>query len=343
MPRKEQVAAALRYLSDKADLKRRYERLTSLDQPQDADALDMALEMGGSMVPGVGQALAARDFERARRADDEAGMAMAAASAVPVGKLVGALKQYDPTMQKIFIGKSAKTWDAAAATRAEEMEVAGADPETIWRETGTFRSPDGQLRQEISDKEMRLKNESKFFALKEGKERKLPFVISHEKLTESYPEAKRTIVFRGQDYEGGSASPGPFPEYITFGKGMGKSETKDTVVHELQHLVQNTEKFAPGSHRLPDLPVPENIQKQYDRLEQQWEKLPPGEKRSALVEEAFALVRPFSGYERYARAMGEAEARAAAARRTLSEKQRRQKFPLESYDVPIHELWDQRK
>jgi len=101
MPRKEQVAAALRYLGDKADLKRRYERLTSLDQPQDTDAIDMALEMGGSLVPGVGQALAARDFERARRADDPAGMAMAAASAVPVGRLIGALKGFDPAMREI--------------------------------------------------------------------------------------------------------------------------------------------------------------------------------------------------------------------------------------------------
>jgi hypothetical protein len=99
--RREQVAAALQYLGDKVDLKRRYERMVSLDQPQDADAVDMALEMGGNLVPGVGQALAARDFERARRADDETGMAIAAASAVPIGKLVGALKQYDPTMLKM--------------------------------------------------------------------------------------------------------------------------------------------------------------------------------------------------------------------------------------------------
>ena len=85
--KREQVAAALKYLGDKADVKRRYERLTSLDQPMDADAIDMALEMGGSFVPGVGQALAARDFERARRAGDELGMATAASSALPFGRL----------------------------------------------------------------------------------------------------------------------------------------------------------------------------------------------------------------------------------------------------------------
>lgn len=51
----------------------------------------------------------------------------------------------------IFIGENARTWDAAAAKRAEEMEASGIDPETIWRETGTFRAPDNRLRQEISD------------------------------------------------------------------------------------------------------------------------------------------------------------------------------------------------
>ena len=99
--RREQVAAALQYFGDKANLRRRYERMTSLDQPQDADAVDMALEMGGSFVPGVGPALAARDFERARRADDKAGMAMAGASALPFGRLAGALKGYDPAIKKI--------------------------------------------------------------------------------------------------------------------------------------------------------------------------------------------------------------------------------------------------
>ena len=98
--RREQVAAALRYLQDKADLRGRLQRATSLD-PQEQDLADIAVETGASLVPGVGPALAARDFERARRADDPVGMGMAAASAVPGGKLAGLLKRYDPTMSKI--------------------------------------------------------------------------------------------------------------------------------------------------------------------------------------------------------------------------------------------------
>ena len=94
---RKRLAAALAYVDEKA------KRLMSLDQPKESDAVDMALEMGGSFIPGVGQALAARDFERARRAGDEAGMGMAAASALPVGRLIGALKGFDPVMREIDV------------------------------------------------------------------------------------------------------------------------------------------------------------------------------------------------------------------------------------------------
>ena len=113
--RREQVAAALKYLGDKADLRGRFERATSLD-PQEQDLADIAVETGASLVPGVGPALAARDFERARRADDEAGMAMAAASAVPGGKLASLLKRYDPTMAQIA------EYDIRFDPRVEEQE-----------------------------------------------------------------------------------------------------------------------------------------------------------------------------------------------------------------------------
>jgi len=52
----------------------------------------MAAEMALGFVPGVGQAMAARDIERARRDNDPIGMGMAATSFVPFGKLIGALR-----------------------------------------------------------------------------------------------------------------------------------------------------------------------------------------------------------------------------------------------------------
>ncbi len=67
-------------------------RFTSLDAPQNPTFAEMAADTGASFVPGVGQLLAARDIERARRADDPAGMAMAASNFFPVDRLIGALR-----------------------------------------------------------------------------------------------------------------------------------------------------------------------------------------------------------------------------------------------------------
>jgi len=100
--RRENVAAALKYLQDKANLRQRFERATSLD-PQEQDMADIAVETAASFVPGVGQALAARDVERARRANDPAGMAMAAAGAIPGGKLAKLLKGFDPTRLELDV------------------------------------------------------------------------------------------------------------------------------------------------------------------------------------------------------------------------------------------------
>ena len=91
--RRENVAAALRYLQDKADLRGRFERLTSLDQPKDADAADVAVDIAAGFTP-LQYPQAARDFERARRESDPLGMGLAMATAIPVaGGAVRAAKR----------------------------------------------------------------------------------------------------------------------------------------------------------------------------------------------------------------------------------------------------------
>lgn len=69
--------------------KRTAQSLLSLDPQEDVPASQQALEMALGFVPGVGQAMALRDIERARRAEDPAAAAMAAASFIPFGRLLG--------------------------------------------------------------------------------------------------------------------------------------------------------------------------------------------------------------------------------------------------------------
>jgi hypothetical protein len=52
----------------------------------------------------------------------------------------------------MFIGPSSKMFNKDMALKASQMAKKGATPQEIWQTTGTVKGPDGQWRQEISDK-----------------------------------------------------------------------------------------------------------------------------------------------------------------------------------------------
>jgi len=85
-PRRQNAQENLQALKDVA------ERTVSLDPQPDANLADTAVDIVGGFIPGVSQALAARDIERARRDDDKLGMALAASSFIPFGKAYNAAK-----------------------------------------------------------------------------------------------------------------------------------------------------------------------------------------------------------------------------------------------------------
>ncbi|MGA0335148.1 MAG: hypothetical protein ACO3LD_02745 [Luminiphilus sp.] len=62
-----------------------------------------AFEMLASFIPGVSQALAVRDIERARRAGDPAAAAMAATEFLPFGRLAGMMRRPGPIMSEIDV------------------------------------------------------------------------------------------------------------------------------------------------------------------------------------------------------------------------------------------------
>ena len=55
------------------------------------------------------------------------------------------------SQSKIFIGAESALWDKNRAFQASKMLSKGVSPEEVWQKTGTFKSPDGLLRQEIDD------------------------------------------------------------------------------------------------------------------------------------------------------------------------------------------------
>ena len=217
----------------------------------------------------------------------------------------------------IFIGPKAKIWDSKSNKLAKEMEKDGLSPQEIWSETGNWKAPDGNWKQEITDKYAEFRTNfdasiaSKVNNYKGGLEGELGGMYRNPELYSAYPELlsnTRLTVTKLPDWLPESANTAQYQR--TFG-GKNKIESRNkteegalgSTTHELQHAVQNQEGWQSGG-----------------------------------TEMMFRDLPDLSAFEQYRRMASEAEARAAASRRTLTPEQRRAIFPEESYDLPLGQL-----
>jgi len=111
----------------------------------------------GAAMQGVDRAAARLTADQAARAAANAGQAVKkAATSDDMAYAIENLAQkagFGP--KQIMMGPMSKTWRKADADLAVKMEGEGRSANDIWRKTGTFRAPDGRLRQEIPDIDMR--------------------------------------------------------------------------------------------------------------------------------------------------------------------------------------------
>jgi hypothetical protein len=333
--------------------------------------------------------------------------------AAMMGERGGLLGAITPQPKQIFIGENAKTWNKTAADQAVQMEKAGAKPEDIWSSTGTFRSPDGKLRQEISDDSAvarydsppdRIAKEIDLTAqLSYGKpyqdldratknkvqkevndfQSSLNQNLTYENLYRAYPDlakiestAEFSNIPRGR-YEQTKVSnigAGNIPvnerivgERIT-SQAPTEEELKSVLLHEAQHIIQNKENFARGgsaeffkandifsTEALEDAAIIDKLMRgaNLNQLEakQRFERLfnrnPEAGAFAALERvgtgktlDAAALSSKGASdpYKAYRNLAGEVEARAVQSRMNMTPSERLQKFPLESYDVPVRSL-----
>ncbi len=215
-----------------------------------------------------------------------------------------------------FIGKGAKTWQAAEHARAQQMAAEGVDPRTIWKETGNWRGPDGHWRQEIPDNKakLRLDFESmpryKDTYLNKQVDMPIGGVLDHPDLYRAYPEMLRKIrvseIQKQPDWIPDSLTSGGYresyhqnnPAKIDVRAKTGEN-AKSMLMHEIQHDIQQAR-------------------------EMDWAR--GGNESSS------------GGFDAYRNLAGEAEARATQSRMNLTPEQRRALFPEDSYDVPIDKL-----
>jgi hypothetical protein len=108
-------------------------------------------------MQGVDRAAARLTAEQAKKAAANAGQAVKkAATSDDMAYAIENLAQkagFGP--KQIMVGRMSKSWRKPDADLAEQMEKDGRSRADIWQATRTFRAPDGKLRQELSDADMK--------------------------------------------------------------------------------------------------------------------------------------------------------------------------------------------
>jgi len=269
----------------------------------------------------------------------------------------------------MFIGAGSKAFDKAMAFTASKLEKKGVSPQEIWKETGTVRGPDGQWRQEISDKEAFIKGNKPFEdvimgaydrgVLETGDQlykTNVGDVMYHNTLKQAYPELmaiETQMMRKGSNARGSLGTDKASNEQIlSVKKDLPPEEARSTMLHELQHAVQEKEGFAVGGNvdtmarlrstiydKIGDL----NSQmgsyvKAMDASTDPLEKAALKQQYDAAMEERMKLV-PFAQIEpmdAYRSLIGEAEARLTQTRRDLNSAQRKKFFPFEFQDKNLN-------
>ena len=311
-----------------------------------------------------------------------------------------------------FGGTNAAQADLQALERAQTMEQQGVDAETIRRDTGWFRGADQKWRFEIDDSTMEYSRwadlqredraeyerfrelEGKFITGmltdQEGAELRqlidqghgtrraeekgtlrLADYVKHDELYRNYPQLKKTGLVFAKLKEGTRGQYDSMMNTIVLDESL-RNAPEDTLVHEIQHAVQEAEGFASGASPeywkeqrqdivetlagarqnldlwLNDIGYPEAMRKSLQEvakreksLEQHWADMKAFKENSQYARQIAVSEAEIAEYQRqydeitkgmtpteqYQNTAGEIEARDAAARRTMTEQQRRETAP----------------
>lgn len=135
-----------------------------------------------------------------------------------------------------------------AYKEAQRLVKSNIDNEKIRQNTGWFKDRNGDWKFEISDKDLQLKQEN----LQENVEYELGNLIEHRTLFDMYPKLKRyTVIFNDSmqnDVKGVYHSKSKNIE-INSQKVNTEKNIKSTLLHEIQHIIQNTKKFERGASK----------------------------------------------------------------------------------------------
>lgn len=181
-------------------------------------------------------------------------------------------------------GANARGADLNALEQAQEMKEKGESDETIFRQTGWYAGADGEWRFEIDDSGMATDTKWKFLRNPDARRynelfetaylyddateaelqelqileknlkgvRKSPLyldeIVKHDKLFESYPELRNVKVRFEADIGNREGTYKNGEIVLRAGLKLEPEKLKRTLIHEIQHIIQEQEGFARGTN-----------------------------------------------------------------------------------------------
>ena len=216
----------------------------------------------------------------------------------------------------MFGGRMAKTANLKALSQAERLEKAGTNREDIWKLTGWGKGTDGEWRFEIPDHHAQFRNGIPKEKTNMGE------AFSHPELYKAYPELAEGTVRQ--------TSPGVSHYGANYGLNrVGINPTgphpRSTMLHELQHSVQDIEDFARGTNTVHG---PQSV---YDKLVKSTH--PDAPRLARIAKEKLKKSEQFA-WKVYRNHAGEVESRNVQARQDLSPLERRMTPMWKTEDIP---------
>ena len=249
--------------------------------------------------------------------------------------------------QFLYAGESALTADRQMLQDA--MQRTGQQSEQIWKETGWKRNQDGKWRFEINDQNASF-NRSSAADLNgniSGQKVKLSQVLTHDDLYAAYPQLKDVEVEFVDNLQApdGTRAGGLYENgKIKIDPAASDAKIESTLIHELQHAIQEIEGFERGGNYQAGLEalrrrITNKIEE--DENSEDYQRLTEARYRDAIngtnEAEQFIdnlLMQKYNvndinriGREGYWLLTGEREARSAAGRRKFPENFRREMYP----------------
>jgi hypothetical protein len=219
-----------------------------------------------------------------------------------------------------------------------------------------------EAKKPVYDEITRLRDEAEEVSLDADRYgHRAKFALEHPELYKAYPELADLQVFQGtRGASGERASLTGNKSYMQMDitpEGL-RHNPRSSVLHEMQHAVQNLEDMAPGGNPQMAFSDPRGFKileemrqmalkpMSFDDYAQQYAHLSDPQKGyedyvksiPKIVKDMDRDLQSKAAMEYYKRLAGEAEARATQAREPMSASQRSKEFPYSSYDVPPEDL-----